>query len=434
MRAVGRRSTLRLVVVAAATLVASAVTAGCGGDAQSGGGTTSSKQSFTGDPVTIYVQGTLKTPVSDLSDAVAAVKLQAKKINDEGGLGGHEVVIKTCNDTDANAEMECVRKATAEKALAFVGSSFIFNPQPAQSALAKASTASVAPLAIQQVEYSSPINFPLYSPSFGILTCPQQMVQGAGSQKIGAITQDLPVQKELLKTIGGLAQVEGTPFGAGVAVPQTQTDFSSAVRQIADSGADTVVNILVPPTQPSFFAATSSVGQKFKYCGSPSSFTLPILNQIGAISGDLYVSTNLPPVGEEGADKYPLVKQFYEDMNAATEAGDKDADPKNLGAPGNALNGYLGMELINQVAADVKGELTPKSFLAAMNKATFDLAGVGGPTLDFSKPVPGPALQRLFNPVVTLYKWDTAKGEFTTTNAKPTNVLEAFGKLAKAGA
>jgi hypothetical protein len=237
MKAVGRRSTLRLAVIAAA-LVAGGMAAGCGDNSKSDGaaaGTTSSKQTFTGDPVTIYVQGALKTPVTDLSDAAAAVRLQAKKINDEGGLGGHEVVIKTCNDTDANAEMQCVRKATAEKALAFVGSSFIFNPQPAQEALAKASTASVAPLAIQQVEYSSPINFPLYSPSFGILTCPQQMVDGAGSQKVAAITQDLPVQKDLLKTIGGLAQIEGTPFGAGVAVPQTQTDFSSAVRQLADS-------------------------------------------------------------------------------------------------------------------------------------------------------------------------------------------------------
>jgi hypothetical protein len=146
------------------------------------------------------------------------------------------------------------------------------------------------------------------------------------------------------------------------------------------------------------------------------------------------VSTNLPPVGEKGASQFPLVKQFYADMNAATEAGDKDADPKNLGAPGNALNAYLGMELIKQVAGDVKGELTPKSFLAAMNKATFDLAGVGGPTLDFSKPVPGKALQRLFNPMVTLYKWDPGKGEFVATDAKPTNVLEAFATLAKAAA
>ena len=217
--------TLGLAAVAAAL-----VAAGCGGS--NPGGSSAAKQTFTGAPVTIYVDAPLKTQVTDLSDTVAAVELQAKKLNDAGGLRGHEVVVKTCNDTDANAELDCVREATSEHALAFVGSTFLFNPQPAQSALAKAGIANVAPLASQQVEYSSPINFPLYAPTFGILTCPQQMVAGAGAHKVAAITQDLPVQKELLKTIGGLAQAEGAPYTTGVAVPQAQTDFSSAVRQL----------------------------------------------------------------------------------------------------------------------------------------------------------------------------------------------------------
>jgi ABC-type branched-subunit amino acid transport system substrate-binding protein len=403
------------------------VAAGCGSDDGGGGGSTATKQSFSGSPVTLYFSGPLKTPIADTSDAAAAVKAAARKINEDGGLRGHELVVKTCNDTDANAELQCARKAAREGALAFVGSAFIFNPKASQDALAQQRVASVAPLAIQMVEYSSPINFPLQTTSFGILACPQQMAQAVGAKRVSAIAQDLPVQKELLKTVQGVSAVGGIPYGKNVTIPVSQTDLSSAVRELADSKADTVVNVLAPTAQP-------SVGQKFKFCSAPSNYTTAVVKQLGAAANDVYVSIGLPPVGEKGATKYPLIQQFRKEMQAARDAGDKDADLGQLRAQPNALNAWLGVQVIKQVAADVKGALTSKTLLAALNKAKVDLGNLT-PPLDFSKPVPVKTVSRLFNPVVNLYKWDAGTGEWTKVDAaKPVNVLETFAALQKAGA
>jgi hypothetical protein len=127
-----------------------------------------------------------------------------------------------------------------------------------------------------------------------------------------------------------------------------------------------------------------------------------------------------------------LVTQFRQEMQAAQKAGNAAADPDKLLSPGNAFNAWLGVQVLRQVAGSMKGTITSARLFAALNHSKVDLSGAGLPVLDFSKPVSVPGFERLFNPVVSLTKWDSATSDFVATTAKPINVLDVFAALQKA--
>lgn len=427
----GRRGPLTVGV--AAVILAAAIAAGCGDDDPDGGATaqsTTPKVAFTGKPVTVYFIGPLNTPIADLRDAAAAVRAGVRRINTEGGVKGSEIKVKVCDNTDANAERACVRRAIADKASAFIGSYFLYNPKASQDALDKADIPSIATQAAQQVEFGSPINFPIYTSSFGLLACPSQMVSATGAKRISAIAQDLPIQKELLGTIQGLAQATNISYGTNATLPVSQTDYSSAVKRLADSDPDAVVDVLTPTAQLAFFSAQRSLGQKFDaICAVPGNFSTPTLKKLGPEAETVYLSSGLPPVSEDSAAKWPLVKQFREDMTAAADAGDEDASLDKLASEGTAFNAWLGVEVLKQAAANLRGVATGEKLRAALNETKVDLSGADLPPIDFSKPVGAPGFERFFNDVVKLYKWDPSSEALVPTKATPVHILDLFAAL-----
>ena len=422
-----------LACAAAAVIVAGAF-AGCGDDDDDGSAAAdaAAEETFDGPPATVFMQAPVDNPVADFSDAVAAANAAAAAINRDGGIAGRELVVETCNDTDANAEVACVRKAARDDALAFVGSTFIFNSQAGGEILAKESIASVAAQGSNQAEYAAPINFPIYAPPFGILACPEQVTQASDAKRVSAIAQDLPIQRELLTTLQGVAGAAGVDYGGGVTVPTSQTDFAPAVQELSDLDAEAVVNVLAPTAQAPFYSAVRSVGGDFKaYCSGPTLYTTETLTQLGEQADEIYVSSGLPPTSEEFAQDNPVIQQFRDEMEAAADAGDDEAALDALINPSNALNAWLGMQIVKQVAGEVKGELTSESLLAALNEAEVNFDGVV-PPIDFGQPAP-PPLSRLFNPVMSLYRWDSGAGEFVAADAEQVNVLELLAAASKAG-
>lgn len=387
---------------------------------ESGGG------EFTGEPVKIYFDGPLKTPIADATDALAAAEAGALALNEAGGLAGHEVQIVSCNETSANAEVSCARKAAADKALAFVGSGFFFNAAAPNKILEGAKIPNVGALAVTPEEFSTPINYAVDVPSLGVLACPQLMAESNGAKKLAGIAQDLPVQVEVLKTIEALAAANKLDYSGSVTVSPTETDFSGAANEVTESGAESVVNFLTPTAQGGFFTAASSLGKSFSTCASPAGFTNEVLTQLGTKADEIYVASGLPPIS--AAAEIPLVQEFVDQTNAAAESGVAGAGVDNLIVPANALRAWLGLKVIEEVAPAVKGELTSANLVKALDESTVDLTGIA--TLDFAKPGPGPGLERMFNPNVTLVKWDSGAGDFVTTEAKPANMLEVFAALA----
>jgi hypothetical protein len=427
-----------MAVSAMAVVLAAAMAVGCGDDDskdESGAATATTptqKVAFTGEPITVYFNGPLESPVADLSDVAAAIRAGTRTLNAQGGLNGSEVKVKVCSDTDANAEAACVRRAIADKASAFVGSYFLYNPKASEAALEKAGIPNVAPLAAQQVEFSNSINFPIFTSSMGLLACPSQIRSATDAKRISTVGQDLPIQKELMGTIVALAKATKLAFGTSAAVPISQADYSGAVKRLAESKPDAVIDVLTPTAQLAFFTAQRSLGQKFAAtCAVPANFTTPSLKKLGPDAGSVYLSSGLPPTSEAAAEKFPLLKEFREEMSAAADAGDEDASLDSLSTEGNALNSWLGVQLLEQAAKNVNGTVTGSKLLAALNKTKVDLSGADLPPIDFSKPVKAPGFERFFNDVVKLYRWDPSTEAMVPTDATPVHILELFAALKK---
>jgi branched-chain amino acid transport system substrate-binding protein len=429
--------------VASAVAVA-ALAAGCGGgDDDSGSksgsattaGTTQSvagttnPATFSGKPITIYWQAPINTQVANNADSLAGVRAGVRALNAQGGLNGSEVKLSVCDDRDANDELKCVRKAVADKAAAFVGSSQIFNGKAAQAILRKENIPDIAVNLIAQTEWSNPISFPIWTSNLGVIACPVQMTAATGAKRVSTIGQDLPPQKELARLTKGVAAAKAVPYGTNVTVPIAQTDFSGAVKQLADSHPDAIADLLTGPSLIGFFGAARSLGQNFGgYCSMAAILPIPTLKQLKAQADNVYGSWGLPPTNADAAEKYPLVKQFRDEMTAEANAadGDKNASLDKLTTPGMALNAWLGVQaVLKQGAEKVSGPITGAKLLDALNKTTLDLSGAGMQSIDFSKP-PAPAVpgyERFFNPMVTLKKWDSSLGDFVENDAPPVNLL-----------
>jgi ABC-type branched-subunit amino acid transport system substrate-binding protein len=424
----------RLAAVGLAACAVSGSVAACGSDddKDDGGGaataseTTAAKPAFTGAKVKVMWVGPLKSAVAEGSDTLAAVKAAALAINNSGGLAGHEVEVEACNNSSANTEVKCARKAASDGTIAIIGSAFFYNWAPVGKVLEKAGIPNVASLSVTVPEFSSPVNYPIDVPSISVLACPQLMAASAGAKKISAIAQDLPVQIEVMKTIKALTEAQNLSFGTDARVGTTETDYSAVAKSLGDAGSDTVVNFLVPTVQGPLFTAASSLGVKFQTCASPASFSRPVLKQLGERAGDVYLATNLPALSQ--ADSVPLLKELDVQQAAAAKAGIDSAGTDKIETPANVVRAWLGMQILKQVAPDVSGDLTAASLKTALDKATVTFDGIG--TFDFSKPGKGPGFERMFAPEIGLQKWDSSEGDFVKTDAKPVDIRQVLGSLA----
>jgi ABC-type branched-subunit amino acid transport system substrate-binding protein len=412
-----------------ACVAVAALTAGCGsndnktsvsnttGAAVTGAATTSTATQghATGSPVTVYTSTPLKNKLGDVPWIPSAINAGIRAINDHGGLQGHKVVLKVCNDLDANSEVTCVRNAAKDKAIAFVGAVFLNNAATVAQLLQKYQIPNVGALVTQPAENSSPMFFPIDAPALANPGCVALMPQVTGNKKIGAITTDLPVTLHDIDEAEQAVKKVGANYVGRVVVPANTTDFSSAVQQLSDKGAENVLMQLPPPSLPAFLQAVRSLGKKFNFCTSATQVPVDMLASLGPAAANIYLGSGLPPAS--AADRYPLLKEYAREIAAQARTGDKNANIDH-GIPIITLRAWLGTQILEQAAKRVQGGLTNQTLLAALNKSTIDLGGLV-PPLDFSKPKPTKGFERIFNPTNTLVKWDVSKKEEVSTDAKP---------------
>jgi len=109
-------------------------------------------------------------------------------------------------------------------------------------------------------------------------------------------------------------------------------------------------------------------------------------------------------------------------MEAEKADGDDAADTSPEGYNEASLRAWLGVQVVADVADGIKGAVTPKSFLEAINEATVDTGVV--PPMDFAKPQPVKGYERMFNPMVELTKWNPDNASLESIEG-----LEAFNTL-----
>lgn len=385
-------------------------------------GKATSATTFTGAPLTIYAIAPVNTALGSVPQDLSGVKAAVLTINKAGGLDHHKLLVQTCNDTDPNAELSCAQAAVSGKALAFDGAITLLNGTAFDAALEGANVPSVAPVIVPG-QYTSPIVFPVDSPNSSFESCMPLVPKVTGKTKIGILSENLGIQLATDTELQAEAKVVGADYVGIATVPVTTTDFTSAAQQLASDGAQIVITETEPQAIPAFIQAAQSLGDSFTYCAIDSTTPLDTLAALGASADNFYMGASLPPAST--AAKYPLVKKYVAAMKAEQASGDANATI-TTGTPSMAFRAWLGIQVIKQAAALVKGPLTGASLLAALRQTTFNSGGVI-PTIDFAHPGPVSAFRRIFNPEEILLKWDPSTKQLVPTNTKPINSLTALG-------
>ena len=380
-----RTRTRGLAAASAVTLLLGLAACGGGDDDKkesSGQPTQDPDVAFTGDPVTVMTISTYDTDTLNAKAVLDIAQGAVVQINNDGGLGGHELKLITCNDSaDPNKAADCARQAVDEGVAALVGG-FTANGDAIMPILEEAGIPWFGPPGISAGELSSEDSYPITSGVLGLAGL-GQMAAEDGCDTVASVNYDLPSAGQIGQLVDlGLASAGPRRRPTLIKVPPTTTDFSTIAQETSDYDCAVVGT----PPQPflGIAAAGAQLGSETTYYVVPGGLTDTVAENGGeAVEGTVTLS-NFP-----GADDpiWDDAKEYVGDL----------ADEENGGW--SALYFQNTWVAYRTFLSLVKNN---DDFSAAGVKATLDATtqvDTDGfaPPFSFAEDFPAPGLNRVFN-------------------------------------
>jgi ABC-type branched-subunit amino acid transport system substrate-binding protein len=367
---------------------ASAVTlllglAACGADDSDSDSTPSQNPdvAFTGEPVKVMTLTAYDTDTLNVKAILDIAQGAVVQINNDGGLGGHELKLITCNEgADPNQAAECARQAVEEGVAAMVGG-FTANGDAIMPILEEAGIPWFAPPGISAAELSSEDSYPITSGVLGLAGL-GQMAAEDGCDKVASVNYDLPSAGSISQLVDLGLGSQGHDASALIKVPPTTTDFSTIAQETSEYDCAVVGT----PPQPFLGIAASGaqLGSETKYYVVPGGLTDTVTESGGdAVEGTVTLS-NFP------AAEDPI----WDDAKEAV--GDLEDDENGGWSALYLQNTWVGYRTFLSL---VKNN---DDFSAAGIKATLDATtqvDTDGfaPPFSFAEDFPAPGLNRVFN-------------------------------------
>ena len=354
----------------------------------------------------------------------SGVKAAFRNINANGGIGpDHQrVVVKVCNTQGTpNGELQCAQQAASDrKAIATVGNLIVANTAAATAVFQKAGLPAINPFTQSPADFTAKINFPLFAPNFTAAGCGLLAPKAAHVKSIGFASLSLPISIDEANTAVGAAQKAGFKVTGQVQVPLTTTDVSPYVQQLEQNNPQFSVLLFDPELVSAWLANAAQIGKSGPVCFQDGLVSYQTLVGLGSNASNVYAAAFLP---DPSWKEYPLLAQFRAQAAAEVKAGDSSASLAQGNDPLLVLEGWIAAEVVPQVGSDIKGKITRKDFLRAINKATVTFGPRKGavlPPIDFGKPNPIKQYSRLFNTSLFLKKWNVAKKAWVRVSSQPT--------------
>jgi ABC-type branched-subunit amino acid transport system substrate-binding protein len=369
---------------------ASAVTlllglAACGGDDGDSDSDSAPSQNpdvtFTGDPVKVMTLTAYDTDTLNVKAILDIAQGAVVQINNDGGLGGHELELITCNEgADPNQAAECARQAVEEGVAAMVGG-FTANGDAIMPILEEAGIPWFAPPGISAAELSSEDSYPITSGVLGLAGL-GQMAAEDGCDKVASVNYDLPSAGSISQLVDlGLGSQGHEPSDL-IKVPPTTTDFSTIAQETSEYDCAVVGT----PPQPFLGIAASGaqLGSETKYYVVPGGLTDTVSESGGdAVEGTVTLS-NFPAADDP----------IWDDAKEAV--GDLEDDENGGWSALYLQNTWVGYRTFLSLLKN------NDDFSAAGIKATLDTTtqvDTDGfaPPFSFAEDFPAPGLNRVFN-------------------------------------
>ena len=396
-------------------------TAAAGGAGESAPATAGKEA--TGKPLKILVTSFVNAPLGNVPEIWAGAEVAAENINKEGGINGRPIEVVPCNGkNDPKAEVACARKGVSEGVIAGDGNVFQTNPEGSYEVLNRAGIADIAGFGGSPALFTLPNEYPIgfiAATANGCLA-PQTLESAGSGTKIGVVYAQNPFGEGVYSLMEPLLKSPqmGSKWAGSIGVPDSEQDFSSVVQELDEKGANMVQLDVTPTPAAQIVTTAASSGKKWSFCADGGLIGPQALEELGSLTESFFTSSVVPPISS--GEKYPLVKQFVEEMTAAKEAGKEDANIELN--PINPMTAWMGMQIIKQVADGIKGEVTAKSFWDAMKTAKVNL---GYAKFDFAKPLGTAPFERVFQPTGFITKWNNSTKELD--EVAQVNLLEPLG-------
>jgi ABC-type branched-subunit amino acid transport system substrate-binding protein len=356
----GLKTWRRPAALALALVAGAGAVAGCGSgeDGASGGGETDGGGAGTIKLRAVAAEG---SGLTNYPDVQVGARAAAEAINREGGVGGRKIELSFCNTRgEANQAMTCARDAVKDDVAAIVGRVDIFATQ-STPVYEKGGIPDVGGLpAGAETEYTSKVAYPLHTGNYGAFTAAPYAFKAAGRKRMVTVALDFPATLNQASVVAKAAKVAGMPSAGVIKIPsQGVTDYSPYAQQIKERGADSALILLGPAGLQSMYKAVASTGVKAQFAGTVFSFGESEARAIGAASDGIWVMSPFPSPRDTSD---PGIKAFGAELDAAGVG----QDPELRRSAG--LNAWLAVHAAAKVAAGIKGDVTPKSMTAALDR------------------------------------------------------------------
>jgi ABC-type branched-subunit amino acid transport system substrate-binding protein len=307
-------------------------------------------------PFKIMVITGINTIANNAPEMPKTAQAAADQINKQGGLGGRQIQILSCNDgSDATQTAACGRQAVdanVDDIIQYDG--FTVNSLPITNA---AGIPHIASFPFSPNDYFDKLTFPLtvgvagaYEGGAAVLALDKSNKRwaGLGTQGSLASNQTLAVPQTLIRQ-------KGRTWVGTTLVPRANVDFGPVIQKLRGQNPDVVISSMPPANTFAFMAQIAQFNLPWKVLVITNINEFDAPNLAGK-EDQVTVGTYLPPYS---ATSIPGVAKFNADLKAAGLAD----DPHNL-TP-NGMYAWMAVNALKQLSLRVKGPVTKESMIAA---------------------------------------------------------------------
>lgn len=308
--------------------------------------------------------------LTNYPDVQAGARAAAEAINAAGGINGRMIELSFCNTRgEANQAMSCAREAVADGVSAVVGSVDIFTTQ-SLPILEEAGIPNIGSVPISEIDYKSPVSFPLHSGNYGAFAAAPALFKAAGKERMVTVRLDLEATAAQANMVDSVAEAIGMENAGQIVVPaQGVTDYSPYVQQIKDRGADAALVLLGPQGLQAVYKAAEGLDVKAQFAGTVFSFGESEAQAIGGSSDGIWV---ISPFTSPRDTAQNGIEQYNADLASAGVSEDDLALRRSAG-----LNAWLAVHAAAAVAETIDGPVTAASMAAALKDSQeLDVAGL----------------------------------------------------------
>ncbi|HKY13290.1 MAG TPA: ABC transporter substrate-binding protein [Microthrixaceae bacterium] len=268
-----------------------------------------------------YPVGTMtvfESPVLSLIDQVHAAEAAVEAFNSRGGVGGHCMVLTTCDTKfDPNGEVQCARELVEGGVVATLNDVTAVNPSGVTAITGEAGLPRVG-VTPGPEELNQPNSYPLGAGAVGEVLAQVPTLARSGHKKIAIVHLSAPVTQGLRGVIEPMLDAYGAEVTAMIPVAAGTTDYQQFILVAAESGADGVMLLLGEAEAVQVIRAAEQLASDLVLASGLTAYPHAAAEDLGEFASRLVFNSEVPPI-TASLEEWPILADVIADLSASGE-------------------------------------------------------------------------------------------------------------------